>query len=247
MFKHTVASLLTYLVFTGTAVTFFSNSLNAQPSSPTTEQPTEQLSPEVLAKIREAPFSKLFTVGPAYAVKDRDYQGSQSQIGFFSLWADIPDRNLLQVAVQYCLSDREIASSYAHLAEIILMDGDRQLVTIDKAINERVAEVKTVQPEQYVPGTFFASNTFYDPFWDPLWNSYGYATATYIPPVECSFGRSRFDLMPVKEAIAQLPDKTLNVKLLFNNGITQEWRLGRKTVEIIKEFPTIRQSTTNSP
>jgi hypothetical protein len=50
----------------------------------------------------------------------------------------------LQVAVQYCLTDREIASSNVHLAEIILMDGDRQLVTIDKVIKQRFAEVKTV-------------------------------------------------------------------------------------------------------
>lgn len=246
MFKYTVASLVTSLVFTGTAVTFFPNSLNAQQSSPMTEQSPEQLSPEVLEKIREAPFSELFTVSSAYAVKDRDYKASQSQIGFFSLWADIPERDFLQVAVQYCLQDQNIADSNTYLAEIILMDGDRPVVTIDKAIKERVAQAKTVQPGRYQT-TYFVTSPFYDPYWAPSWNNYGYARASYLPPVECSFGRSRFDLTPVIEAIAQLPNKTLNVKLLFNNGMTEKWRLGSQTVEVLKQFPTIKESTANSP
>jgi hypothetical protein len=248
MFEYTVTSLFTSLVIAGTTVvTFFANSLDAQQSSSTAEEPTEQLSPQVLEKIREAPFSELFTVGSAQAVKDRDYKASQSEIGFFSLWADIPERDFLQVAVQYCLTDRKIADSNAYLAEIILMDGDRELVTIDKAIKERVAQSKTVESGEYVPTTFLVTNPYYDSFWAPSWNSYGYATASYIPPVECSFGRSRFDLTPVKEAIAQLPNKTLDVKLLFNNGMSEKWRLGSKTVEVLMEFPTIENVSVNSP
>ncbi|MFQ4141899.1 hypothetical protein [Chlorogloeopsis sp. ULAP02] len=49
-------------------------------------------------------------------------------------------------------------------------------------------------------------------------------------------------MTPVKDAIARLPNKNLKVQLLFNNGISQNWRLGSKTIEELKKLPTIKQS-----
>lgn len=200
-----------------------------------------KLSPEQLSQIRKAPFSKMFTVGSLYAVKDKDFRASENRIGFFSLWGDVPSRNLLQVAVQYCFDNQEIATSKAYLAEMIIMDDDkdRPLVRIDKGINAVVAQVETVEPKEYVP---YVTSPFYDPFWDPFWGGFAYSSATYLPPVQCSFGRSRFDLSPVKNVIARLPNKNLKVQLLFSNGISQNWHLGSKTVEELKKLPTIKQS-----
>lgn len=203
----------------------------------------QDLSPLVLSEIREAPFSRVFSFdsGAGYAVKDRDYDASESKIGFFSLWGDIPSQNRFGVAVQYCVSDQSIADDNLYLAEMVLLDKDQPLVTINQPIKARTARLKTVESAQYIPAFAFVDEPFYDPFWNPYNDYFAYAPATYLPPVACSHGSSRFDLSSVKQQIAQLPDRTLQVKLIFNNGITQNWQLGKRTVKALKELPAIKQ------
>ena len=204
------------------------------------------LSPSVLAAIWEAPFSELFTVetadnATAYGVKDKDYDPGEPEIGFFSLWGDVPDRDRLQVAVKYCFPNRDIARSNAYLAEIILLDGADPLVTIDQELALTRAQMSEIQPAQYVR-TYYGASHFYDPFWNPYYLSPSSLPATYIPAIECSLGGARFDLMPVKDAIARFPNKRLKVKLIFSNGLVENWHLGRGTVKALKELPTIRQA-----
>lgn len=210
----------------------------------------QQLPPSVLSEVREAPFSQMFTIQsasvPAYAVKDKDYKPGQSAIGFFSLWGDVPSQNRLGVRVRYCLPSNAIASANTYLAEMVLLDGDKPLVTINKAIAANVAQPKVVQPAEYIPSTYIADPFFDDPFWNPIGFDYGYVPATYILPVDCSAGRAQFDLSSVKNEIAQLPNKTLNVKLIFNNGMTENWHLGGGTVTALKELPNIRQALNNT-
>ena len=220
-------------------------------SAPSYAQPSIQerilpLPPSVLAAIWEAPFSEVFTVqnadnDTAYGVKDKDYSPREPQIGFFSLWGDVPAQNRLQVAAKYCFPNREIAQSNAYLAEIVLLDDGEPLVTIDQEIVLTRAEVSEIQPAQYVR-TYYGSNHFYDPFWNPYYLSPPSISATYVPAIECSLGGARFDLMPVRDALAQLPDKRLQIKLIFNNGLVENWHLGRGTVRALKELPTIRQA-----
>lgn len=208
----------------------------------------QELSPSVLAEIREAPFSKVFSIdsGAGYAVKDKDFDASEPKVGFFSLWGNIPSQNRFGVAVQYCVSDQSIANANLYLAEMVLLDKDQPLVTINQPINAKTARLKTVEAAQYVPAFTYIDEPFYDPFWNPYDTSFAYAPATYLPPVACSFGSSRFDLNSVKQQIARLPNRTLQVKLIFNNGITQNWQLGKGTVKALKELPAIQQVLGNS-
>ena len=199
----------------------------------------------VLVTIREAPLRELFSVTTAsgetaYGVKDKDFDPSYERVGFYSLWGDVPDQNLLQVAVLYCFRDRALTGS--ELEEIVLMDGDETLVTLNqKLVTTRAQNIEISPARSY--------QTYADPFYYPYWGGIYYGTSgfggtglvtSYLPAAECSFGGGRFDLLPVKDAIAQLPNKTLNVKLLFSNGLVENWRLGRGTVENMKELPTLQ-------
>jgi len=199
-------------------------------------------SPSVLAAIREAPFSEVFTVTTAtgemaYGVKDKDFNPAYDLVGFYSLWADVPDQELLQAAVMYCILAPSLEGT--ELAEITLMDGDEALVTL----NEKVVVTETEALEVSAPQ---AVTTYADPFYSPYWGGayhgfYGGAyTTTYEPAVDCSLGGARFNLLPVQAEIAQLPSKTLTVKLLFSNGQTETWKLGRGSVDAIKTLPSLQ-------
>ncbi|NEQ45368.1 MAG: hypothetical protein F6K00_18255 [Leptolyngbya sp. SIOISBB] len=196
---------------------------------------------DVLATIREAPFSELFTVtmedgATGYGVKDQDFDPTYDGVGFYSLWGKVPDHDVLQVAAFYCLLTPELAD--AELEALVLMDDDIPLITIDQKIVTTPAQMVEVAPERYEPIVF--SEPFYDPIWGLLYSGDRPAfREIYFPAVDCSVGGGRFDLMPVQEAIAQLPTQTLDVQLQFSNGLTETWHLGQGTVEQIKVLPTL--------
>jgi len=202
-----------------------------------------EILPSVLAEIREAPFSELFTVadGEGYAVKDKDYAPSEPYMGLFSLWANVPEDQLLGAAVRYCFEDTDLARANAELVQMTLADGDTELVTIDQVVKTEPAALNEIRPPERrnVTSTFY-----YDPFYDPFYYSpfsigVSYSPSTYIPGVECSEGSAIFDLTPVQEAIATLPERTLEVRLLFSNGATEYWQLGGGTVSELKKLPAI--------
>lgn len=199
--------------------------------------------PAVLAEIREAPFSELFTVadGEGYAVKDQDYLSSEPYMGFFSLWANVPDQDLLGVAVRYCFEDTDLAQANAELVQMTLSDGDTPLVTIDQVVKTEAAELNEIRPPRQ---TNVTTSFYYDPFYDPFYYSpfsfgVSYAPSTYIPGVECSEGSALFNLAPVQAELVNLPDKTLQVRLLFSNGATEYWQLGKGTVSEMKNLPSL--------
>lgn len=205
----------------------------------------------VLANIRDeikkAPFSKMFVIksGPvlAYAVKDKDYKASNPSLRVFSLWTDIPSQNRLLVAVQYCLPNKAIAFSNTYLAEMVLMNGKQPLVTINRYIKVRRGHTAVIRPGQYVPSDF--DDPFYDPFWSPFGFGFSYSPPTYIPAITCSAGSSRFNLTSVSKELARLPNKTLDMRLIFNNGISQTWQLGEGTVKALKQLPAIRRQVSS--
>jgi hypothetical protein len=200
------------------------------------------VSTSVLAAIQEAPFSEVFTVTTVtgevgYGVKDQDFDPAYDLVGFYSLWADAPEQGLLQTAVMYCILDPELEG--AELESITLMDGDNALVTLDEKVAGTNTQEFEVAPQQTV-------TTYADPYYSPYWGGAYYGlggstyTTTYVPAVDCSLGGARFDLSPVQAAIAQLPDTTLDVALVFSNGQTEMWRLGQGTVEAIKTLPSLQ-------
>jgi len=67
----------------------------------------------------------------------------------------------------------------------------------------------------------------------------GSIQTVYISTVQCISGGSRFNLMPVKTQLAQLPVKTLQVEFVFSNGSVQKAKLGQGIVSAIKQLPTV--------
>jgi len=63
-----------------------------------------------------------------------------------------------------------------------------------------------------------------------------YVPPTSRPAVSCAAGSASFDLNPVREQLLQLPDTTLNVRLIFSTGEASTWRLGAGTVREVKKM-----------
>jgi hypothetical protein len=197
---------------------------------------------QAAVQVRNGPFSQLFRVGPAYVVKDKDYNPSEPQIRFASLWIDVPSRKALEVAVGYCVPETDIATENAALTEMVLLDADRPLVHITRLLAARDAQQKVVRQPRYVPPTVVGplGYGFGRPY--GFWGG-GYVAdpGTFLPAVECSAGSSRFDLTPVRRVLARLSARTLKVQLLFNNGAVQNWQLGAGTVAALKQLPSLRR------
>lgn len=207
-----------------------------------TQDQVAPLDPTVLSEIRKAPFSELFSLESvngdrAYAVKDRDFRSDNKEMSVTTLWGDIPEQNVLQLIVRYCIPNLTLANEQAYLAELIVADGDQVLFSLNQDIARTQANPRQVSTPQHVP-TYF-NNPFYDPYFNPFYFDHSYSPASTISALECSFGGNRFDLTQVKDAIAQLPDRTLDLRLVFSNGVVENWRLGKKTIQQIKQLPSI--------
>lgn len=197
----------------------------------------------LLESIREAPWSELFTVtmsngATGYGVKDKDFNTEYEGVGFYSLWGDIPDNEIFQAAMFYCFRNPDLADS--SLEAVMIEDGEQPLVTINqKVISTEAIDVEVI-PERYETIDYYVPSP--DPFWGTVYSGGPSQLETvYIPAQNCSVGGSRFDLASIKDDIAQLPNKTLNVRLVFSNGLTERWRLGRGTVEQLKRLPSLQQ------
>jgi hypothetical protein len=173
--------------------------------------------------VLEAPFSTMFKVGPAYLVKDHDYNPAARKIRFSSLWIDIPEQNILHVAVDYCTRDQVVVGS--KLTEISLHSDNQTLVRITKVITSESQEDRVVHDESHTNGGLQA----------------------IVPGLDCSAGTARFDLAPVQAEIARLPERTLQVQLHFSNRNVQKWQLGAGTVAALKKLPMLGKTASAAP
>ncbi|MBV9387696.1 MAG: hypothetical protein JOZ78_14845 [Chroococcidiopsidaceae cyanobacterium CP_BM_ER_R8_30] len=196
--------------------------------------------PTTPISLKQAPFSRVFFTGSVYAVKDKDYEPSEPSFGFFSLWSVNPTDNQLLVAARYCLPTNSLSAASARLSAITLLDKKQPLLTIDQSIAENPAQLREIQPGYNTPSHGFG-DPFDDQFLNPLDENFDYAFGVHLPAVTCSAGSDRFNLTKLTDALAQLPNKTLQVKLVFSDGETQNWHLGKETVKAIKDLLAIRQ------
>ncbi|MBW4692681.1 MAG: hypothetical protein KME27_13055 [Lyngbya sp. HA4199-MV5] len=202
--------------------------------------------------IKQAPYSQVFRTGSVYAVRDHDYKGSEPQIGVSTLWSKNLARGTLSLGVRYCVPESVMVGSSASLAKLVLLKNDQPLVTVDQPIKatpsyQRVVQSASVVPDFgfWVPDTSWGNGAFWDDIDEPFWSN-----TTALPSVTCNAGSSRFDLAPLTSAIAQLPDQTLQMQLVFSNGATSQWKLGQKTVQALKNLLAVRQtspSTSQAP
>jgi hypothetical protein len=201
-----------------------------------------------VSSIKQAPYSQVFRTGSIYAVRDHDYKGSEPKLGVSTLWSENPASRNLSLGVRYCVPSDALIGSTASLSKLVLLNNNQPLVTIDQPIQSTPSYQRVVQNATIVPGFgFWDPDTYWgnDGFWDgidqPFWSD-----AATLPSVTCSAGSSRFNIAPLAGAIAQLPNQTLQMKLIFSNGKTSDWRLGQKTVQALKDLLTVRQTSMNS-
>lgn len=195
--------------------------------------------------IKQAPYSQVFRTGSVYAVRDHDYKGSQPQIGVSTLWSKNPANGTLLLGVRYCVPESVMVGSSAPLAKLVLLKNDQPLVTFDQPVKATPSYQRVVQSASTVPGfgfwdsdTYWGNGAFWDGIDEPFWSD-----AVTLPSVTCSAGSSRFDVASLASALAQLPPQTLQMKLVFSNGATSQWRLGQKTVQALKNLLTVRQTS----
>jgi hypothetical protein len=197
--------------------------------------------------IKQAPYSQVFYTGSIYAVRDHDYKGGEPKIGVSTLWSKNPTNGSLSLGVRYCVPDSVMVGSSASLTKLVLLNNNQPLVTIDQPTKANPSYQRVVQSATVVPGLgFWDSDTYWgnDAFWDgiddPFW-----ADSTTLPSVSCNAGSSRFNIAPLASAIDQLPPQTLQMKLVFSNGATSQWKLGQKTVQALKNLLAVRQTSPN--
>ncbi|BAC90538.1 hypothetical protein [Gloeobacter violaceus] len=204
-------------------------------SMPLAASAQEQSAAAAAAAVRKAPFSKVFTVGKAAFVKDKDYNPSEPNIQFFSLWIDAPAQKAFEVAVRYCVPEQDVSGDQAFLAEMVLLDGSRPLVRISRVLDTQRAREKQARPARYNPPVVVGG------LYGGFYGGYVVDPGSYFPEIKCSAGSTRFDLAALKKQIAGLPNRTLKVQLLFSNGVEQGWQLGGATVQALKQLPGIKK------
>ncbi len=198
--------------------------------------------------IKNAPYSKVFHTGSIYAVRDHDFIGSEPALGVSTLWSKNPTNDSLLLGVRYCVPENSLVDSDASLTKMVLLSNNQPLVTINQPIKETPSYLRVVQRSTTIPGLGFWDPDMYwgnDAFWHGIDKPFWTGTATF-PSVTCSAGSSRFNIAPFARAIAQLPPQTLQMKLIFSNGATSQWKLGEKTVQALKELLAIRQTPSNT-
>jgi hypothetical protein len=204
--------------------------------------------------IRKAPYQQVFYTGSIYAVRDHNYKLSEPKIGVSTLWSKNPANGSLSLGVRYCVQDDTLADSTASLTKVLLLAQNQPLITIARPIKvtpsyERIVRDPNTSAELgfWEPFSFWNGDDFWggidDAFWNgnPAWND-----TTSFPDVTCSAGSSRFSIAPLADTIAQLPSQTLQMKLIFSNGASSQWKLEKKTVQALKTLLSIRQTSLNN-
>ncbi|MBW4444703.1 MAG: hypothetical protein KME10_26585 [Plectolyngbya sp. WJT66-NPBG17] len=192
--------------------------------------------------IQHAPYSQVFYTGSVYAVKDQDYQPSNPKLGFFSVWSKNPAKNNLRVSVRYCLKDQALSDPGNGLTQMTVLNNNQPLLIINRVVAEKPAHEKETSPGYYERSDLQDFDWFDDPFtWElPYDEDLDSFSPIYSPPTFCNACLTQFEISPLKNEIAQLPDQTLQVQLSFSNGENQIWHLGRGTVQALKRLVAIR-------
>ncbi|OKH43736.1 hypothetical protein NIES2101_29785 [Calothrix sp. HK-06] len=199
------------------------------------------------SSIDKAPYSKVFTTGTVYAVRDHDFEGSEPSIGVSTFWVKKPADKQFLLGVRYCIPENSLIDSDATLTSMMLLKDNKPLVTFEQPIKVTPAHQRVIQTSIvgsaygfWEPGTYWYNDGFYDDFGNPFWSS-----GAALPSVTCSAGSGRFNIASFTNTISQLTSETLQMKLTFSNGAISQWRLGKKTVQALKELITIDPTNTD--
>jgi hypothetical protein len=187
-------------------------------------------------------YSRVFVVNSTYMIKDKDYVPNESYLGLFTNWSYNPEaRHSLQVRARYCLPYPGSAdAATAQLVGIDLLDEGKVLVAIKVGLNATSANVQVIRPAYYEPGNYRLGPTFFGRGYYHR-SYYQLSAPIYHPAIACVSGNASFDLSPVASTLATLPDKTLKMRLRFDNDETNNWQLGGDTVRELKKLVGIRE------
>lgn len=188
-------------------------------------------------------YSRVFVVDSAYQLKDKDYVPNESYLGLFTNWFYDPQtNNVFQLRARYCLPYPGSAdAATAQLIGLDLLDEGKVLVAIKNGLSTSPASVQVVRPAYYEMGSYgpigptFIGRGYYRRSY------YQQSVPIYRPAVSCVSGNASFDLAPIASTLATLPDRTLKIRLRFDNNETSSWQLGGETVRELKRLVGIRE------
>jgi hypothetical protein len=193
------------------------------------------------SSLEQGVYSRVFVVDSSYILKDKDYVPNASYLGLFTNWSYNPEsNNPFQVRARYCLPYPGSAdAATAQLVGIDLLDEGKVLVAIQAGLNATNANVQVIRPAYYEPGGYRLGPTFLGRGYYHR-SYYQLSAPIYHPAISCVSGNASFDLSPVASTLATLPDKTLKIRLRFDNDETNNWQLGSDTVRELKKLVGIR-------
>ncbi len=208
-------------------------------------------------------YSKLYLSASAYVIKDKDFNPAQPKQGFFTTWLfDPSQKDLFQLQARYCVPNSDIEAGGPTLKQVDLLDNNQVLVSVEQEVAATPAARQTIEPGYYSGGGYGGFGGGYGGgLYDGVYprgyglgrgyygRGYGYgggylrqSIPVYRPPVTCATGTTGFDLTPIADRLASLPDRTLKVRLHFSNGEVSSWQLGANTVREIKRLVNIRKN-----
>jgi hypothetical protein len=195
------------------------------------------------SSLEQGVYSRVFVVNSSYMLKDKDYVPNEPYFGLFTNWSYNPEaRNPFQVRARYCLPYPSSADAItARLVGIDLLDEGKVLVAIKAGLNATTANVQVIRPAYYEPGNYRLVGSSF--FWRGHYGRsyYQLSAPIYHPAISCVSGNANFDLSAVASTLATLPDKTLKLRLRFDNDETNNWQLGGGTVCELKKLVGIRE------
>jgi hypothetical protein len=191
----------------------------------------------------ELPFNQMVRVGPAFIVKGVDYNPIWPRHGIRTAWLSVPEQNgRLELRTRYCLVALAQAAPDTFLQRIDIADGERVLVSLRDGLGALVTEDEILAQIDYEDvsndtARQIASGSFAYP---PRYLT-NFPFPTYHPVENCASDHAGFDLRAVASQLAELPQRTLTLRLHFSNGLVNILGINGRTIAEVQKMLTLRQ------
>jgi hypothetical protein len=194
--------------------------------------------------IDRAPYNQLYRSGALYLVKGRDYDPQWPLQGVRTAWLYTPGTadgtGRLEVRADYCLKELAFAPPSTYLQAIDLVAGNRVLVSIQDGLGALAVLDPILSPQPYNQTPFDTRQAANGVFVFPPRYYYNFPFPVYHLREDCASDRGGFDLAPVADTLAGLPEQTLQMRLRFSNGTVSTWGIDGRTIAALKQLLRVR-------
>lgn len=214
-------------------------------AAPASAQLPRQTVRELELTVDRAPYNQLVRSGRLYLVKDRDFDREWPQQGIRTAWLYVPPRDeapdRLELRADYCLKGLAAATTNTYLQRIDLIEGERVLVSMEDGIGAQAAADPVLAPQAYAQNPYDTRQVASGVFVYPPRYYYSYPFPTYHLNEDCASDLAGFDLAPIANALARLPEKSLGLRLHFSNGLVSNWGINGTTIQALKRLLQVRR------